>query len=312
MKRFVLSLAALTLFAFVSCSQSVRRNPGGHSDTGGTNETGGSNDTGGSSETGGTSDSGGSSETGGASDSGGSSETGGTSDTGGSSETGGSAGSGGSNPSGGSSQAGGSAGSSNTCGASPDSNAVAFCKGQAVGAMTGWGWVALGSADTLTDPTCDTAKAAITSAAPCTANTNWNKTDALCMSGSIPALAGEEPDYAGNWGIQLGVNAKDPNEGMGTSWKTVTLSVSGSPTTGLRAILHKSGDADDVGYCAGMKSGTALAITDFNSMCWDSSGDDLTEGDAGSIDKVGVQVTPSTEEDITVSDLCLTKVEFGN
>jgi hypothetical protein len=57
--------------------------------------------------------------------------------------------------------------------------------------------------------------------------------------------------------------------------------------------------------------GTAIAITKFNSKCWDSSGTDLTEADAASIDKVGVQVT-STAEAIKVDNFCLTKVEFGN
>ena len=34
--------------------------------------------------------------------------------------------------------------------------------------MTGYGWVALGTADSITDPTCGTGKTLITNAAPCT------------------------------------------------------------------------------------------------------------------------------------------------
>ena len=189
-------------------------------------------------------------------------------------------------------------------------HAVAFCNGQALGAMTGWGWVALGSLDTITDPTCDTAQTPITNAEPCLANTNWNKSDALCMTGLVPAL-GEDPDYAGNWGVGVGVNAKDPNAGMGTSWKTITISVSGSPTSGLRAVLHKEGDTDDTGYCTALTPGTAINITDFKTECWGSDGTALTESDAGSIDKIQVQVN-STAEESAVDNLCLTKIEFGN
>lgn len=271
---------------------------------GGTSDNGGSGGNSGSDETGGSDGSGGTHETGGAGGSGGTSETGGSSGGsggGGSASQGGSSGAGGSTPPG-----------TNACNATASENSVVFCKGQAIGAMTGWGWVALGSADTLTDPTCNTSKTAITSAASCAANTNWNKPDALCMTGSIPALP-EKPtddDYASNWGVQIGVNAKDPNAGIGSSWKTVTFTVTGSPTTGLRAIAHKNGDPDSTSYCIAMTPGTAIPITDFNSKCWDSSGTALTEADAASIDKLSVQVS-STAAATDVTDLCVTKIEFG-
>src|SRR5689334_9573692 len=51
---------------------------------------------------------------------------------------------------------------------------VCFKDGQAQGPMSGYGWVALGSSDVLSDPTCDTDKHAIDTAHPCTAKTNWN------------------------------------------------------------------------------------------------------------------------------------------
>jgi hypothetical protein len=266
---------------------------GGNSGAGGVSDTGGNQDTGGTTSSGGDQGSGGDG-------SGGASDTGGTQGSGGSSAAGGSSGSGGTTAAG-----------TNACNATAGTNTVAFCNGQALGAMTGWGWVALGSADTLSDPTCDTGKAAITFDAPCLANTNWNKADALCMSGSIPALDATDPDYTGNWGVQIGVNAKDPNAGMGTSWKTLTISVSGTPTSGLRAVVHKNGEDDTKGYCLAMTPGEPMAITDFKSECWLDAGDALTEADSASIDKVGVQVT-STATAITVSDLCMTKIEFGN
>jgi hypothetical protein len=289
----------------VPSSSSGGSGAGGTNDTGGTTSTGGNKDTGGTTSTtssGGTSDTGGTTNTGGTSDTGGTSSSGGTSDTGGTTNTGGTSSNGGSS---GTVPAG--------CTASSSTTEATFCNGLAMGAMTGYGWVALGSADTLTEPTCDAAKAAITSAAPCLANTNWSKPDALCMSGSIPALPGDAgaTDYSSNWGVQVGVNAKDPSAALGSNWKTITFDVTGSPSSGLRAVLHKAGDPDSTGYCYAMTPGTALKITDFNSKCWDSSGTALTEADAGSIDKMGVQVT-STATAITVSSLCLTKITFGN
>ncbi len=322
MKWLIPALSVSVLLAYPGCapvrtlasSQDGTGGSGGESAAGGSggDPNGGNGGPGGLSDTGGSENEGGTTSSGGE-PSGGTGGGSGGSDTGGTQNSGGTVGSGGSESSGGTPGSGGTTTTStNACNATAAANAVAFCSGQAVGAMTGWGWVALGSADTITDPTCDTAKAAITSAAPCKANTNWNKANALCMSGKVPALDATNPDYTGNWGVQIGVNAKAPNAGMGTSWKKVTISVSGSPTTGLRAVLHKSGDPDTTGYCLAMTSGTAMAITDFNSACWKpEDGTALTEADSASIDKVGVQVS-ATATEATVTDLCITQIEFGN
>ena len=97
----------------------------------------------------------------------------------------------------------------------------------------------------------------------------------------------------------------------GSSFKSITFTMTGAPLTGLRAVLHKSGDPDSTGYCASMTPGTALPISGFNSACWDGTGTSLSDTDVPSLDKVGVQVS-STASAATVSNLCLTKVEFGN
>ena len=306
-------------FACTPADRSANGSPsGGSNGSGGRSEGGsgggenasggqaGANDSGGTSGSGGDSNSGSNSGSGGA-NSGGSQGSGGNSNSGGMSGNGG--GSGGSSGSGGITSTGTSA-----CGSSASSNSVTFCNGLAAGALAGYGWVALGSADTLTEPTCDTTKTAITKDAPCLTTTNWSQTNALCMSGKIPALPTKpgDSDYASNWGVQIGVNAKDPNAAMGGSgWKDITFSVTGSPSTGLRALVHKSGDPDATSYCAAMTPGTALPLTTFNSKCWDGSGDFLTESDGAKVDKVSVQVS-STASEIAVSSLCLTKIDFGN
>src|SRR5450759_5372785 len=81
---------------------------------------------------------------------------------GGSGGTGGTAGGGSGGGSGGSG-AGGSGGAG-TC-VDPASDAVNFCNGKAQGVMTGYAYIALGSADTATDPKCapDSANPARTS-----------------------------------------------------------------------------------------------------------------------------------------------------
>ena len=324
MKRLVLCLTASTLFASFGCSPASRSSGGNGGDNGsggqgssngGDNGSGGSSSSGGVSGSGGESSSGGNQGNGGATDSGGSQGNGGSSSAGGSSGNGGSSDSGGSQGNGGSSSVGGSSGNGGAGGSVVSSNAVTFSVGQAQGQLTGWGWVALGADDAISDPTCDTSKTTITKDVPCKTATTWNQTNALCISGTIPALSEKPTDaeYASNWGVQVGVNAKEPNAAMGgPGYKTITFTVTGSPSSGLRALVHRSGDAADKGFCAAMTPGTALTLTTFNSTCWDSAnGVNLTDADVPNIDQVSVQVT-ATASAITVDNLCLTKVEFGN
>ena len=186
---------------------------------------------------------------------------------------------------------------------------MTFTSGKAAGAMVGYGWVSLGSSDTLTDPLCGTDQ--ITSKTSCTA-TKWSTTDSLCMSGSIPALDKTTPDYTGNWGVELGVNATEPNTSLGQSFSTVAITVSGAPTSGLRAMLHRKGDGVDTNYCLALTSGTAMTMTSFNTKCYNATpdGDALSATDVPNIDKVAVQVSSSTT-DISVEKLCITGITFG-
>jgi hypothetical protein len=200
----------------------------------------------------------------------------------------------------------------------PDTSAstiVTFSAGVGRGAMTGYGWVTLGASDFVTSPTCGAAKAAITSASSCVSTaTNWDSSDALCVSGTVPALPAEptSADYTDNWGLQVGVNASDPIGAIGKSYSTITLNYTGTPQTGLRATIHRTGDPVGTTYCALVTSGTAMALTSFNTTCWNSgSGVALTAADLPKIDKVGLEV-PSTQQEIAVTKLCLTSIVFGN
>lgn len=181
--------------------------------------------------------------------------------------------------------------------------------------MTGYGFVALGALDFVTSPTCGTALTPITKATPCAADPNWSSTTALCVTGSIPALptVPVASDYTNNWGLSVGLNATDPaGTGLGQAFTTVAITTTGTPATGLRAVVHRKGDAVDVGYCAMMTSGTAIAFTSFNTECYNTpvSGTALTAADVANIDQISVQVSSGAAA-ITVTNLCITGITFN-
>jgi len=191
-------------------------------------------------------------------------------------------------------------------------NLVTFANYQAQGAMTGYGWVALGSLDTVTDPTCRSPAGAITSSVSCM-DTAWSTTTAYCLSGYLPAVL-SSTDYTNNWGIQVGVNSTPVTGGiLGQSFTSVSVSLTGSPQTGLRIVVHRAGDSDSTTYCAAMSPGLLVASTSFNTACWDSTGatgTKLTAADVPNLDHVGVQVS-SGPSAVTISNLCLTGITFA-
>jgi len=226
---------------------------------------------------------------------------------GGSSQTGGTAGTlgvGGSPGTGGNGAAGGNAG-----------KVVTFNNGQAQGAMTGAGWVALGTETTLTDPTCGTdMHPIVTDSALCTTTVNWSAANALCISGSIAALppVPTQADYANNWGVEVAASSTAPTGGgLGQSFSTISLTFTGTPITGVRAEVHRKGDPDATLYCAYVTSGTAVPLTSFSTECWAATGPTLTAADVPNIDKIALQISSSFTA-IAVQDFCMTRIEFGN
>jgi hypothetical protein len=194
-------------------------------------------------------------------------------------------------------------------GGPPTGTTVTFANGKGVGAMTGYGWVALGSLDSLSDPKCGTSP--FTSTTNCAAAT-WSTTTSLCITGAVPAL-GATPDYTNNWGVSVGVNSTDPaGTGLGQPFTSVAITVTGSPTSGLRAMMHKKGDPDATSYCATLTSGTAMPMTGFSTTCYTpaSPGTALTAADVPNIDKISVQVS-SGPAAVTVANLCITGITFA-
>lgn len=189
--------------------------------------------------------------------------------------------------------------------------AVTFKAGKAEGAMSGYGFVALGKSDSISSPTCGASKVLITSTTPCAADPNWSSATALCVSGSIPANTAK--DYTNNWGLLVGVNATNPSTGgLNQAHTAVTIDVTGAPLTGLRAKVHRKGDAAGTDYCAVLTSGTAMPLTSFTTTCYDPAkpGTAITTADIPNIDQISVQVSSDEAAAITVTDLCITGITF--
>lgn len=213
----------------------------------------------------------------------------------------------------------GTGGSPGTGGSGVGGSAVTFSDGQAEGAMTGFGWVALGSEDTVTAPTCGPSHDPITSSAACASTVNWSPSDRLCVSGFVPALPAnpEASDYANNWGIQVGVDATNPvGGGLGQSYANLTIDMTGIPAAAgpsLRAVVHRRGDPASTTYCAPVTSGVAIPFTGFSTLCFvlGGGGSIMTAADVPSIDSIGVQIS-SESTAVTVSDFCITGIKLGN
>jgi hypothetical protein len=191
---------------------------------------------------------------------------------------------------------------------------VAFSAGKAVGAMLGNGWVAMGAKDTVTSPTCGASAQPITATAACAADSiNWNATNALCLSGVVPALSSSPTplEYTENWGVQIGVNASEPLSPLGRAFRTVAFNLTGTPTTGLRAVLHINGTPTDAFYCALRTSEAPIPLTSFNTSCWDGKGTYLATDDIPRIDHIDIQVSPTSQE-IKITNLCLTSIVLGS
>jgi len=192
-------------------------------------------------------------------------------------------------------------------------NTVTFSSGAAVGLMSGYGWIAMGTdGDAATSPTCGTTApyTSITATAPCTTQTQWDSTSALCITGTIAALSATTPDYSGNWGLEVGVNANsDGTSAIGKSFSTISVAVSGTPTAGLRVDIGTTTSLSTAPYCALWTAGP-IQLTSFNTACWDNSGTQMTAADVPNITKVMIQV-PSSTSAITVSELCMTGITFN-
>jgi hypothetical protein len=127
----------------------------------------------------------------------------------------------------------------------------------------------------------------------------------------VPALHNPptQSDYDTNWGIQIGVDENEPVSAIGQVFRTITFEVSGSPSSGLRAELHRHGDPLPTIYCATFVSGVPVEFTAFNTACWDGSGTPFKAADVLLIDKIIIHVPPASTA-ITLQALCLKRIVF--
>ncbi len=176
--------------------------------------------------------------------------------------------------------------------------------GKACGAMTGWAFVALGATDTVSVPTCGSPAVAITATTACATTTNW-PTTGICVTGSVPT----NPSPYTSWGINVGANATDPSgSGLGQAFSNVAISATGAPTGATFRYIVSVGTTD---YCAAATLGTAVTLSTFNTMCYDSPPDGKAYTGTGSdITGVQLQIVPGTAA-ITVTSMCLTGITFS-
>jgi hypothetical protein len=209
---------------------------------------------------------------------------------------------------------GGVAGSTGAGGAPPNAGTVVtIANYQAQGAMTGFGWIALGDLDSVSDPTCSSPAGPISNGVACD-YTAWSSPTAYCMSGSLPALppGAGQTDFDANWGIQIGINATPtPGGTLAQSFSGLTISVTGTPQTGLRAIAHRAGDGPKQTYCAPLNPGVPILFSSFNSQCWGGTSTVyLSAADVPYLDQLGVQVVSDTVP-VKPKNLCVTGITFS-
>lgn len=189
---------------------------------------------------------------------------------------------------------------------------VTFADGMAHGAMTGPGWVVPAPLARISSPTCKQPPGSITSTTVCD-ETLWSRSDALCMSGLLPAVPALPTlaDWDANWGMEIGVGATPEDVGtLGKPFYSIRLAVTGTPLAGLRAQVHVQGDPEKVNYCALMSPGLSIPFSYFNTACWDDTGIDLSPAKVAKVDKVMLMV-PSGFTSVLVADLCLTGITFA-
>lgn len=187
---------------------------------------------------------------------------------------------------------------------------VTFSSGQAAGAMSGLAWVAPSAAASITNPLCDGRP--ITSEQMCSKVPSWSPANALCISGTIPALPASPTadDFADNWGVLFGVNATpDSATGvLGRSYKNVTFMVSGTPQSGLLASVHRQGES--LAYMAALVPGVPISFTKFATDYYATAPTGyLSAADVPKIDRIGIQI-PSGSLPVTMVNLCLQELVF--
>ena len=198
---------------------------------------------------------------------------------------------------------------------SSTTNVVTFSNGKAQGAMTGWAEIALGLAETVTDPVCEPSGVPPTSAVQCAlGGTRWNAPDSLCLSGTVPAVPIDQAPSS--WGMGISVYADESGGVVGRSYSTIAFSISGIPPEvlalgQLTVSIHRKGDPAGAPYATRDTGlGQPIPLTSFNTAWWDNSGTWFTAADAANIAGVEIDVASTTQQTFVVNNLCLNRITF--
>jgi len=220
---------------------------------------------------------------------------------------------------------GGPTGGSPTSAATAPSDFGTFVNGRGVGVMTGYGWVNLGSADTVTAPVCADDPTTPSSTRPITSPvglcpeagaTVWSNPDSgLCVSGAIPLANSAWED---DWGIRVGAEVSVSGGTLGKRYSTITFNFNLNGVTptnpAIRGVVHVKDDpaGADTWYCAVIQPGVAVPLASFNPDCWwpDFPGN-LAEEEIASIDEIGIQIPSDNSSGYLLNNFCWTGISLA-
>jgi hypothetical protein len=188
-------------------------------------------------------------------------------------------------------------------------NKVTFYEGQARGAMTGRGWVAMGPFETMLGPQCPSVRPSPS----LVCNSPGTNYTTLCADGPVPTYQALDPTPAP--GLLVAVYATEPpGEGLGQSFQSITVGFTALPTRGTQLYVHRKGDPRDTVYRAyisspgTMSASVTVAFSALSIAPWGpDAGSALSPEDVPNLDWIGVFIPSGVE---TTATLCLTRVEF--
>jgi hypothetical protein len=194
--------------------------------------------------------------------------------------------------------------------------------------MTGFAYVAGGTLGmdstgtpltTFTDPTCPLGDGQLTggNGQGCTATawTSAGDADAICITGTIPALtacptncsaADTDFDYTEDWGAQVGVAAgATATATIGGSYSSIAVTFIGTPGGSVRLQVN----VGSTNYCVGnYVSGDVVPASSLVTDCYTTGGTPLPS--LASVNQVVLSIVsaPVTE---TFTSFCMTGISFN-
>lgn len=190
-----------------------------------------------------------------------------------------------------------------------------FRDGASIGLLAGPAVPIWGEKDTLTGPTCLPGDYT-SNGRSCTQYLSWGQGDALCLSGTVPAVPTAE--LGTSWGLGYQITVGRAGE-LGQDFTTVSANLTGVPASATKAgrfmlgvkTLNSDGTTT-LYYHIDNGTGTAYPLTEFNTQWWDNTtGVFLKTEMVRHINYFHVLIASATSDSVTVTNLCLSQVTFN-